>query len=151
MNFRKNIQETELGFQLAPMIDVVFLLLIYFMSASIFGQLEKEISIAIPTAESGEESARRQGEIILNLDASGTLFVNRRELTREGLFQLLSRLAELFPGQSVIVRADKETPYLHVIATLDQCHKAGIWNISFATLPEESEAPASASIQVDAE
>jgi biopolymer transport protein ExbD len=46
---------------------------------------------------------------------------------------LLKRIVELYPGQPVLIRADLETPYTHVIRTLDMCRKVDIWNISFAT------------------
>jgi biopolymer transport protein ExbD len=121
------------------MIDVVFLLLIYFMSASIFGQLEREIDITVPRAETGEEAGRQEGEVIINLDSEGAITVNRRTLQREDLRALLTRLGELFQGQSVIIRADQDTPYHFIIDTLDLCRQAGIWNISFATLQPEEE------------
>ena len=51
---------------------------------------------------------------------------------------MLQELAELFPGQPVILRADKSTDYEHVVNVLDLCRQADIWNISFATsVPEE--------------
>ncbi|HCF96429.1 MAG: biopolymer transporter ExbD [Verrucomicrobiota bacterium] len=139
MNFQRSNPEGGLSFQLAPMIDVVFLLLIYFMSASIFGQLEREIDITVPRAETGEEAERQEGEVIINLDPNGAITVNRRALSRDDLAELLTRLGELFQGQSVILRADEQTPYHYIIDTLDLCRQAGIWNISFATLQPERE------------
>jgi len=142
MNFRQNLRENPVSFQIAPMIDIVFLLLTYFMSASIFGQLEKEIDITVPTAITGAELARQEGEVILNIDAEGTVTVNRQRLDADQLRAMLRRLAELFPGQSVILRADERTAYRHVVATLDHCRQAGIWNVSFATREPPGETPA---------
>jgi len=142
MNFRQTLRENPVSFQIAPMVDVVFLLLTYFMSASIFGQLEKEIDITVPTAVTAAEPARQEGEVVLNIDAEGGVTVNRQRLESEGLSAMLRRLAELFPGQSVIIRADESTPYRHVISTLDHCRQAGIWNISFATREPPEAAPA---------
>ena len=68
MNFKKNMQDSNIGFQLAPMVDIVFLLLIFFMVASVFSQWETKIGIKLPTSDSGIREARMPGEIIVNID-----------------------------------------------------------------------------------
>jgi biopolymer transport protein ExbD len=138
MNFRSKLRTDPLGFQLAPMIDVVFLLLCFFVTTQIFAQWETEIDITLPTADSGETPRRLPGEVILNVDSQGAVIVNNRRLTPEDLNALLARLVSLFPGQPVVLRADRTTDYEHVIRVLDACRKADIWNISFATAPPEA-------------
>jgi biopolymer transport protein ExbD len=123
--------------QMAPLIDVVFLLLIFFMSASIFYQLETEINITVPTAEKASETMRAPGEIIINVRKDGTIVVNQRQLSREDLRQMLGRIAQLYKGQPVIIRADRQTYHEDVVGVLDICAGADIWNISFATMREE--------------
>ncbi|MBN1556543.1 MAG: biopolymer transporter ExbD [Lentisphaerae bacterium] len=125
------------GFQLAPMIDVIFILLSFFIATQIFSQWETEIDITLPTAESGDLPERLPGEIIINILEDGTVSVNRRVLDDAALGGLLARIVELFPGQSVLIRADRRTDYGHVIRVLDRCRQADIWNISFATAAEE--------------
>ena len=73
MNFRKKRGATEPGFQIAPMIDVVFLLLCFFVTSQVFSQWETEIDIKLPTAESGNTPQRLPGEIIINVRADGTM------------------------------------------------------------------------------
>jgi len=134
MNFTGNYQLREPGFQLAPMIDVVFLLLCFFIATQVFSQWETEIGIQLPTAETGKVPERLPGEVIINILKDGKIVVNRQDVSDgESLEKLLKRLAEYFPGQPVIIRADKAVAYEHVVRVLDYCRKADIWNISFAT------------------
>ncbi|MBP7274761.1 MAG: biopolymer transporter ExbD [Kiritimatiellae bacterium] len=145
MNFRAKLRPEPVGFQLAPMIDVVFLLLCFFMTSQLFAQWEQEIGITLPTASTAETPRRLPGEVILNITREGQVVINAQVLTEARLASQLSRLSNLFPGQPIVIRADRQTPYDHVIRVLDLCRKSGIWNISFATaVPEVGEsAPAS--------
>ena len=137
MNFRGSGKNESVGFQITPMIDVVFLLLCFFVTSQVFSQWETEIDITLPTAKTGQTPQRLPGEIIVNILQDGTTVVNGRTLDEEKLGAMLVELASLFPGQPVLLRADKETMYENVIAVLDLCRQADIWNISFATgVPE---------------
>jgi biopolymer transport protein ExbD len=133
MNFRKDYKADVPGFQIAPMIDVVFLLLCFFVASQIFSQWEMSIDIQLPTAESAVAPDRLPGEIIINVFEDGRVVVNQQTFDKAGLTALLSRIVELFPGQPVLIRADKGTDYEHVITVLDLCRSVDIWNISFAT------------------
>lgn len=123
---------------MAPMIDVVFLLLCFFVTSQIFAQWETEIDITLPTSETGQTPQRLPGEIIVNVLENGETVVNGRELKNAELGNMLKKLAVLFPGQPVLLRADKKTEYENVIRVLDLCRQADIWNISFATGVPES-------------
>ena len=96
-------------FQLAPMIDVVFLLLCFWVVMSLYSQWESEVPITLPTAATAENPQRLQGEIIINVFADGGYVVNGRRLNSESLGDLLIRVSDLFPGQPVVVRGDEET------------------------------------------
>lgn len=140
MNFRKNLQQQDTAFQMAPMVDVVFLLLLFFMVASVFAQWETKIGIEVPTAGSAE--ARTPMEILINIDKEGDFYVNGIKLSAFRLEGNLKRLSRTKAGQPVIIRADKQTDYEHVISVLDMCRRADIWNVSFATMPPDNEAGA---------
>ncbi len=133
MNFRRQSKRASVGFQLAPMIDIMFLLLCFFIAAQIYAQWETEIDITVPTAETGEYPSRLPSEIIINLRADGTHVVNQRELDHQELQDLLEQIVALYPGQPVVIRADLQTPYEYLIRTLDLCRQSDLWNISFAT------------------
>ena len=135
MNFqKKNLIPANPGVPLTPMIDVVFLLLCFFVTSQIFAQWETEIDIALPTAATGGMPQRLPGEVIINVLADGTAVVNGQSLGDRELRAMMDRLVRLFPGQPVLLRADKATAYEHVVRVLDTCRQADIWNISFATL-----------------
>ena len=135
MNFRKKLPTPgNLGVPLTPMIDVVFLLLCFFVTSQIFAQWETEIDIALPTAATGDMPQRLPGEVIINVLADGTAVVNGQTLDDAALRAMMDRLVQLFPGQPVLLRADKSTAYEHVVRVLDTCRQADIWNILFATL-----------------
>ena len=123
--------------QMAPLIDIIFLLLIFFMAASIFYQLETELDISVPTAKESTEIRRAPGEIIINVLKDGRVVVNQRGLSYDELERMLHRISELYKGQPVIIRADRDTFHKHVIKVLDICAGAGIWNVSFATMKEK--------------
>lgn len=139
MNFsdQRQLLSAKPVIQIAPLIDIIFLLLIFFMSASIFYQLETEIDITVPAAEKSTETKRSVGEIIINVRKDGTVVVNQRELTHLDLKHMLKQVSELYKGQSVIIRADQDTHHKDVIKVLDICAGSDIWNVSFATMEEK--------------
>jgi len=139
MNFRTRRTFQEPGFQIAPMIDVIFLLLCFFVTSQVFSQWETDIDIKLPTAETGDLPERLPGEIIINIRLDGTKVVNSKVLAAGELKSLLERIVELFPGQPVLIRADRRTKYEHVIGVLDLCRKVDLWNIAFATEIEKKE------------
>lgn len=133
MKFRGRHQPNPIAFQIAPMVDFLLVLLCYSIMSQIFTQWEAELDVKLPTASSAQIEQRLPGEIILNIMKNGTTVVNGRTLSDSELASLLKRLVELFPGQPVLLRADKQTDYEHVIKVLDYCRQADIWNVSFAT------------------
>ena len=77
MNFRRKTKAELPGFQIAPMIDVVFILLFFFITTQIFSQWETEIEIKLPTAESGSIPKRLPGEVIINVLSSNAPTMRR--------------------------------------------------------------------------
>ena len=137
MNFGHKFQEEQVGFQITPMLDVVFLLLIFFISTSIFYELEHEIGITVPQASEVKASDRTAHEIIINIREDGQIVVNRQRYDLDGLERLLRRISEVFSGQAVIIRGDRATQLGRAIEVLNVCAKAKIWNVSFAALEED--------------
>ncbi len=140
MNFKKRNNGPEQSFQIAPMIDVIFLLLTFFVASQIFSQWETEIDITLPTAQTSEQPDRIPGEIIINIRDDGAVVVNQLEMDEAALDGLLSRIVEQFSDWAVLIRADEDTRYEDVIDVLDACRRADIWNVSFATTIEDGNA-----------
>ena len=138
MNFRKDINEQSIGFQMAPMVDIIFLLLIFFIAAAVYSQWESKLEIQVPTADSGLDRARYPGEAIINIDKDGKYFLNSVEYSADRLEQLLSKLAKTYPDQPVVIRPDRSTDCKYLIKVIDICAKTDISNLSFATVREDA-------------
>ena len=115
------------------MLDVIFLLLCFFVTVSVFSQWESEITIKLPSASMAEEPDRLPGEIIVNLDKSGKVTVNGKALELRDLESRLAKVAKFYPDQAVIIRADKDVRYELLVGVIDTCRAANVWNFSFAT------------------
>jgi biopolymer transport protein ExbD len=133
MNFRGSIQNNAPGFQIAPMVDIVFLLLIFFLVTWNFSRNETELDVKVPKAREGKETRRAVGEVIINVKNNGTVVMNRRQMNAKELQDTLQKIASLYPDQAVILRGDESTDYRHVVEVLDTCRRANIWNVAFAT------------------
>ena len=121
---------------LTSMLDVIFLLLCFFVTASVFSQWENEISISLPSASSAETPGRLPGEVILNVAKDGSVTVNAKKLSLDELGSRLRKVAEFYPGQPLVIRADRATAYASLVAVIDTCRNAGVWNFSLATVDD---------------
>lgn len=119
--------------QLAPMIDILFLLLAFFIISWQFTRSETELSVSVPTAEEGADPSRQRGEIIINILNDGTIRVEGLTVDLPQLNEKLSAIAKQYQNQPVRIRGDGGVPYQRIVEVIDTCQKAGIWNISFAT------------------
>jgi len=137
VNFRARTRTEPIGLQLAPMIDVILFLLTFFLLTWNVARYETELDVRVPTARQGQEPKRLPGEIVLNVAKDGRVILNRRAVDHAELLEILKRIVAQFPNQAVILRADEEVSYRHVIAVLDTCRAADIWNVAFATAPAE--------------
>jgi len=133
VNFRKRLQPEPRGFLIAPMVDILLVLLGFFMLTWSFSRQERELDVQMPSAGEAKEQRRSVGEVIINVKADGTLVMNRRPMSPEELLTALSRVATLYPDQAVVLRGDQRVDYGHIVETLDICRRANIWNVAFAT------------------
>ena len=136
MKFLRRNKSRAPQLALTSMLDVIFLLLCFFVTVSVFSQWENEISITLPTAETSDVPERLPGEIVLNVDKSGKVTVNGAVWTAADVTARLAKVAKLYPGQPVIVRADKDVRYETLVGVIDACRAADVWNFSLATAGE---------------
>ncbi|MEI6675154.1 MAG: biopolymer transporter ExbD [Verrucomicrobiota bacterium] len=132
-------QPPPIAMQLAPMIDILLLLLSFFIITWQFTRSETELSVSVPTAEEGVQKNRSRGEIIINVLADGSLKVEGLAVDLSQLREKLTAVAKQFKNQPVRIRGDGGVNYQRIVEVIDTCQKSGIWNISFATQrPEPS-------------
>ena len=134
MRFRDNSSSKKVDLQLAPMVDVVFLLLMYFVVSWNFAKFESEVNVSVPKAEESAPSAQSPGELVIAVAIDGSITVNNQPLTRQELSEKLSRVASLFPGQAVILKGEGDAEFRYVMSVLDLCQKSGIFNVAFAAM-----------------
>ncbi|MHC4812147.1 MAG: ExbD/TolR family protein [Planctomycetota bacterium] len=122
------------GINLTPLIDVVFLLLIFFLTATTFSREEVEMDLELPEAASGEPAAGDQ-TIVINIGRDGRLVMNGRGVTEEALHQKLRAAAARDKDRQVLIRGDTEARYGLVAKVLDACLVAKLHSISIGAIP----------------
>ncbi len=137
MNFRTHVHPERVAFQIAPMVDILLFLLVFFMLTWNFSRNEAELDVKVPAAREGKENRRPAGEVILNVKRDGVLVMNRRVMSSDELRETLTRIAKLYPDQPVVLRGDENVNYHYVVDALDICRAANIWNVAFATSKPE--------------
>lgn len=111
---------------LTPLIDVVFLLLIFFLVASRLSQEDREIDIPLPSAANAMPMTAEPQEMVVNIDRNGVIYVNSDALTQEGFESMLRQASANNPtGQSVIIRADRNVPVQAPVSVMDICVACG--------------------------
>ena len=141
MRFARKNRSKAPQLALTSMLDVIFLLLCFFVTVSVFSQWESEITIKLPSASTAEEPDRLPGEIIVNLAKDGKVTVNGKTLGLDDLRDRLAKVAKFYPDQAVIIRADRDVRYELLVGVIDTCRVANVWNFSFATNGEAESSP----------
>lgn len=141
MTFQKKMPQ-PMGFQLAPMIDIVFLLLIFFIVTWQFSKDEFDLKVKVPASTQGTQTKRPLGEKIINVREDGALRIDGTVVSQDELFTRLKNVARVHKNQPVRLRGDLGCDWQTMVTVIDVCQRAGIWNISFATQKPESAAPA---------
>jgi biopolymer transport protein ExbD len=133
MNLRGRAQLHHPGIQLAPLVDVLLLLLIFFLLTWNAARNENELDVKVPKASAAKEKSAPVGDVVVNVKADGNVVVNRRTLTSAELTDLLKNLIQLNSEQAVIIRGDEAGAYKNIIGVLNICTDAGVTNVAFAT------------------
>jgi len=134
MNFRQDSSQQEPELNMAPLIDVVFLLLIFFMVSTTFNK-QSEISIELPEA-SGKPLKTDRFVIEVEIDNQGRYFVNQQRV-KDNKVATLKRAIRLTQGNNnnpqLIISSDRNTPYQSVVTAMDAARQLGLVNLTFAT------------------
>ena len=133
MNLRKNATQHHPGIQLAPLVDVLLLLLIFFLLTWNAARNENELDVKLPSASAAKENAAPAGPVVVNVKVDGTVVVNRRNLTEPELADLLRNLVQLDAQQAVVIRGDETGAYKNIVNVLNIASQAGVANVAFAT------------------
>ena len=131
-------KKQEVTVNLTPLIDVVFLLLIFFMVSTSFTR-ETQIELELPKA-SIEPLETKQESLEISIDKEGRYFVNGKGLVNvsiDTLKRAIQPILEENKNVSVIISADANTPYQSVVTAMDATSQLGITNLKMATQREQ--------------
>lgn len=133
MNLRRHATIQHPGIQLAPLVDVLILLLIFFLLTWNAARNENELDVKLPSASAAKETSAPVGPVVVNVKSDGNVVVNRRNLTGAELSDLLRGLVQLDPNQAVVIRGDESGAYKNIVEVLNIASVAGVTNVAFAT------------------
>ena len=127
---RKNRRgQDENGLDLTPMMDIVFIMLIFFIVTTSFVK-ETGIEVNRPNAETAERDEK--GNILVAISQNNEIWIDKRRVDLKAVRANIERLKIEYPEGSVIIQADKEARSGLLVETMDQIRLAGVQNISIA-------------------
>ena len=124
-------EESEVN--LTPMLDVVFIMLIFFIVTASFVK-ESGIDVNRPDAQTAEMKA--QGNILIAISSSGQIWIDKRQVDPRAVRANIERLYAENPQGSVVIQADKESKNGLLVTVMDAARQAGVFNVSIAAQPE---------------
>jgi biopolymer transport protein ExbD len=125
--------EEEVGFQLAPMIDMTFLLLIFFMVTTKISKEQLKIDIALPTASNAISPDDLANRDIISIDGTGEYWIGQRQVDKKELAEYLRQRFIDYPPLKIYVRADSNTPGRKIKEFMKLASEAGAINVIFGT------------------
>ena len=133
MNFQSRDAEEDVNINLTPLIDVVFLLLIFFMVSTTF-DTTSQLKIQLPEA-SQTQSAETAQKISLLIDAKGNFYVNSRELTNNKSATLRAALERSLDNGKlpIVIQSDAASPVQSLVTAMDVVGQLGFPQVSIAT------------------
>ncbi len=126
-------RRTVASVSMAPMIDMVFLLLVFFMTASAMSQAGSKLELDLPDSPASEVAKDFSGRLILSIDDAGRRFIGTREIDAAELSSVLGAFRENEPGGKLNIRAAKSTPFSAIKETMRIAATAGIDDYLYAT------------------
>lgn len=139
---RKADPEAEPEFQIAPMIDILLVLLVFFMSISSTEVLQSNQAVSLPVAKDAREPKKAPGQVIINVlysevNNATTIQVDERNISQQELVNMLQAKVQKVPGMRVLLRADRNVRYEFTRTLLEAVGKSGIGDVTFSVVDKE--------------
>ncbi|PQO28305.1 ExbD/TolR family protein [Blastopirellula marina] len=131
VKFKKSRAQSMLD--ITPLIDIVFLLLIFFVVMTRFDEEDYKLDVVLPTASEAKPLISQPRELFVNIDVEGRFFVRGQQYTIDEIDQLLAQTAADNPESTIIIRADKDSKLEYSIQVMNACNKAKLSNYSIST------------------
>lgn len=132
----KTSQLEEPSINLTSMLDIVMLLIIFFMLSTQFREEEKQYDVNLPAVADATALTGQPDELVVNVAADGKITVRMEQVSVEDLEAIMRSAAEKFAGQAVIIRGDGSTNLQLIMDVMSACRRGGIKNLSLAHRPK---------------
>ncbi len=140
MSFARPAQTYKLaGIPLVPMIDLMFVLVIFFVTTTSFTAEEQQIDMNLPATQTGAADTAQPSEVIINVRADGQILIGARSYTLDAFDKLMRELVTDYPNERVIIRGDKLATYERIMTIVDHARAAGAKDVRFATVKKSTE------------
>jgi biopolymer transport protein ExbD len=141
------LPEEDPEFQIAPMIDILLVLLVFFMSIATEQVLQVNKEVVLPVAKDAKELSpdeKKKSELLVNLlwldlGNTGSIVVDDRPVEPDALQDMIRKKKEINPDLRVIIRADKRAKYAYVRSIMVAIGAAGVPNVTFSAVDKELE------------
>ena len=134
--------EGNLEFQIAPMVDVIFILILFFMCSAGATRVENELSLKLPGRLSQDQPLRMLDEQIIEIEENGQIILNSQQLDTSALSATLQRYKAISDDSKsttvITILTAKNTKYQRIIDVLNECAVAKIESVTFMTQPDEN-------------
>ena len=125
----REMEEEHVEMQMAPLIDCVFLLLIFFLVATTLKKIEKELPLDLPVSDAAMSSPTSDDILVVSIDRDGNLYLGSTPVGQGELWKRLRSVASENPKYHIRIDGDKTAPLRSVVQVLDMCNFEGLTNV----------------------
>ena len=130
-------EENKFEIPLTPLIDVVFLLLIFFLVATNFNHKEYDQKVNLPHTTANNKSEYNNNNLVINIRDSGTIIINGRIISNAELTKKILTYKNSENKQQVIIRSDGNVKYTTVMKVMGMCKSAGIKKVNLPVIEDK--------------
>ena len=130
------IERKSARIELIPLVDIIFLLLVFFIYSMLSMAVYRGIPVMLPQAETVESS--KEQAVFITVDKRGNVFVDKAVIDRHELLDRLRKERAAFPEKTAIISADGDAPYRAFVDVLDKVRLAGFKKVSIEAQPEQT-------------
>lgn len=127
-------EEDQYEIPMTSLLDIVFLLLIFFLVATNFTRKEMDHKVVLPESESGVKASQAPSRMVINIREEGTLVVNGKLMDEKELRVAVAEFAGAHPERPAVIRADAKVPYRSVMKVFGICRTSGVRNVDLPVL-----------------
>jgi biopolymer transport protein ExbD len=127
--FKSKSKRRKAGLSLAPMLDMIFILLIFFVVSTTFSKLP---GVQINRPDASQSDKLPPNNLMVGITKTGDIFINKKQYTKETLAKKLQLKVSANPNLTVLIIADEDSILKHSIMVMDLCKQVGIENVALA-------------------